>query len=193
MLWKDKAEKSIAMGHIHTGPGEHDLTASAFIIRETETGPEVLMHKHKKLLRIMQPGGHVELTENPFHAVLREIFEETGYSIEQLYLLQLRTRVGVGNNGFADYRVRPDAQPIHVNTHPIGNDNSHFHTDLAYAFLVQDKPHGKPVEGESTEFYWLGHKDVVDNIAIPSNVRLISEWLLRTCHTMSALWAVNYI
>lgn len=181
------------MEHIHTGPGEHELTVSAFIIRETETGPEVLMHKHKKLFRIMQPGGHVEPNETPFHAVLREIFEETGYSIEQLYLLQLLTRVGVGNNGFADFRVRPDAQPIHVNTHPIGNDNSHFRIDLAYAFLVQDEPHGIPFEGESTEFYWLGHKDVVYNIAIPSNVRLISEWFLRTYHNMSALWVGNYI
>ena len=58
------------MPHIHTGEGEHDLTASAILVRKiNDLGFSVLLHKHKKIDRIMQPGGHVELTENPYQAV----------------------------------------------------------------------------------------------------------------------------
>jgi 8-oxo-dGTP pyrophosphatase MutT (NUDIX family) len=56
------------MPHIHTGPGEHDHTASAVIIRNESDGPKVLLHLHKKLNRLLQPGGHVELHETPWQA-----------------------------------------------------------------------------------------------------------------------------
>lgn len=37
------------MAHIHTKPGQHDLTASAYIIRDDGNEPVVLLHRHKKL------------------------------------------------------------------------------------------------------------------------------------------------
>jgi 8-oxo-dGTP diphosphatase len=66
------------MAHIHTKPGQHDFTASAFIIRIDTPKPKVLLHMHKKLGVLLQPGGHIELNENPWQAVHHEIEEETG-------------------------------------------------------------------------------------------------------------------
>lgn len=76
------------MPHIHTQPGQHDHTASAFIIRTDGTEPRILFHMHKKIKKLMQPGGHVELHETPWQAVVHEIEEEAGYEISQLKILQ---------------------------------------------------------------------------------------------------------
>jgi len=41
--------------------------------------PRIILHKHRKLNKLLQFGGHVELDETPWQAVLREIAEESGY------------------------------------------------------------------------------------------------------------------
>lgn len=40
------------MSHIHTKPGQHDFTASAFIIRTDGTEPRAMVHMHKKTSQI---------------------------------------------------------------------------------------------------------------------------------------------
>ena len=41
-----------------------------------------LMVNHKKLGKWVQPGGHIELNEDPEEASLREVFEETGIKVK---------------------------------------------------------------------------------------------------------------
>lgn len=53
------------MPHIHTEPGQHDHTASAYIVRLDEAEPALILHRHKILGQYLQFGGHVELDENP--------------------------------------------------------------------------------------------------------------------------------
>lgn len=81
------------MAHIHTNPGEHDLTASAFIVRDDFEEPRLLLHMHKKLHILLQPGGHVELNENPWQAIEHELREETGYTFDELEVLQPKDRL----------------------------------------------------------------------------------------------------
>src|ERR1035437_9256827 len=81
------------MAHIHTNPGEHDQTASAFIVRTDKAEPELLLHVHKILGVLLQPGGHVELDENPWNAICHEIVEETGFDLGQLMILQPKLRI----------------------------------------------------------------------------------------------------
>lgn len=135
------------MPHLNTGPGEYDLTASALIFREFDGRVHLLVHRHRKLGLLMQPGGHVERTEDPWAAVAHELCEESGYDLEQLLLLQPPHRIehaeGIGVLPF----------PLCVDVHPIGAD--HFHTDLAYAFVATTDPAGLPGEDESQELLWL--------------------------------------
>jgi 8-oxo-dGTP diphosphatase len=135
------------MPHLNTGPGEYDLTASALILREREGSLHLLVHRHRKLGLLMQPGGHVERTEDPWAAVAHELREESGYELEQLLLLQPIHRIDHAP-GIA---VLPT--PLCVDVHPIGAD--HFHTDLVYAFVADSDPAGLPGEGESQELHWL--------------------------------------
>ncbi|MGD9713334.1 MAG: NUDIX hydrolase [Thermomicrobiales bacterium] len=55
-----------------------DFTVAVFVVSEAR----VLLHFHTKLDRWLPPGGHVEPNELPDNAARREVFEETGISIE---------------------------------------------------------------------------------------------------------------
>ena len=82
------------MPHLHTQPHGHDVTISAWILRQFPSDGvrrqqwKALVHKHRKMNLWIQPGGHVEHTENPWQALAHELHEETGYSIDQLSVLQ---------------------------------------------------------------------------------------------------------
>lgn len=149
------------MPHLNTGPGEYDLTASALILRELDGRPHLLVHRHRKLGLLMQPGGHVERAEDPWAAVAHELREESGYELEQLLLLQPVHRI----EHAPGVEVLP--QPLCVDVHPIGDD--HFHTDLLYGFVATADPVGRPGDDESQELHWLA-VDALDTPEGPSDL-----------------------
>lgn len=132
------------MPHIHTGSGQHDLTASAFIVRTDGKEPRVLLHMHKKLNRWLHMGGHVELHENPWQAVIHEIREESGYELDQLELLQPRHTI---TDLHDDYSVAHPL-PCILATHPYGHED-HFHTDMSYVFVTAREPRHRVGKDES--------------------------------------------
>lgn len=143
------------MPHIHTEPGQHDLTASAFIIRQVEGVPHILFHLHKKHAKLLQPGGHVETSETPWQAIAHELEEETGYKLHDLEVLQpagmLKSLPGIVMHPI----------PSTFNTHSINTDNGlHYHTDAAFTFIATDIPSSKPHEGESQDLRWLSLQDI---------------------------------
>lgn len=161
------------MPHIHTEPGQHDLTVSAFILNRDR---KLLLHKHKKFNRYMQHGGHVELHEDPWTAVLREIKEETGYIPEDLNLyvppMGIIPRSLREPNVFHPY-------PIAINTHQIG-DNGHWHTDISYAFRTFVGANLNNISyDESIDFIWIDSDELITRrLDIPSNVRSIMEYVM---------------
>ncbi len=164
------------MPHIHTGEGEHDLTASAFIVRKDTDEPRLLLHTHKLLHILLQPGGHVELTENPWQAIKHELLEEAGYDIEQLRLLQPKDRIKtMTNTTLLPY-------PVSINTHNFDHEGHHKHTDIAMAFTATGEPAHRPDEGESTDLRWLSYQELsdLDGSRIPENVREIGQYVLTT-------------
>lgn len=133
------------MPHIHTDPGQHDITAAAFIILLGGDEPKLLLHMHRKLGKLLQYGGHVELNETPWDAVLHEVREESGYDPDQLQVLQPELHlVSAG-------KAKTDPLPACISTHPYGGDERHFHTDLGYAVITTEPPRYAVAEGESTE------------------------------------------
>lgn len=165
------------MSHIHTGPGEHDQTSSAFIIRVDTPQPQLLLHSHKIIRRLLQIGGHVELTENPWEAILREIPEETGYDLAQLLILQPRDRLL--------HLSRAKLHPVAVCqlTHSFNGNPNHKHTDTEYAFLANGLPAGQPRDGESIIFRWvtLAELEALPDEQIPINVREVGCFVLTAC------------
>jgi 8-oxo-dGTP pyrophosphatase MutT (NUDIX family) len=144
------------MPHIHTEPGQFDLTVSAFIFKQTATEPVVLLHQHKRYQVWMQPGGHVELNETPWQALIHELREETGYDIDQLALLQppIRPRqVTVGNR---------HPQVVCVHSVKVDSQLMHFHTDLVWAFVTGEDPRHEVGKNESTQLAWFGRQALVE-------------------------------
>lgn len=165
------------MPHIHTAPGQYDFTASAFIVRIDQNEPKIVLHMHKKLKTLMQPGGHVELNEHPWQAVLHEIQEETGYALEQLKVLQPKTRL----RSLSSPALHP--YPACVSSHPFGSDSMHSHTDISFAFIASGAPLGGVAEGEQDDIRFVTRKELLSMTGEEVNltVKDISLFVLKTC------------
>jgi len=161
--------------HIHTERGQHDLTASAFIVRLDTPEPTLFLHRHKKLGTFLEFGGHVELDQTPWQAVVDEVEAESGYTPEQLKVLQpeavLTKLTGVVLHPY----------PLCVMTHAF--DDTHFHTDIEY-LLVASSPPNKPVgEGESTDLRAFTQAELLalDPSEVPENIREMAAFIFTVC------------
>lgn len=135
------------MPHIHTEPGQHDITTSAWIFREDDDELRALVHMHRKHGKLMQVGGHIELDETPWQTIAHEIPEESGIRLDQLYVLQPQNAT-LDITGAAVHPV-----PVIANTYFVGN--AHYHSDFGYAFIAKGDPELHPAEGESAGLRWL--------------------------------------
>lgn len=163
------------MPHIHFEPGQHDHTATAWIVRTDETEPKLLLHVHKKLGKLLCPGGHIELDENPWQAIQHEVEEETGYKFEQLKLLQ-------PSNVFITELPGAIVHPVSFchSTHGFDIWPDHYHTDTAYAFVTNEAPANHPADGESTELRWVTVSDLesLPGDVIVENIRVLGLLVL---------------
>lgn len=171
------------MPHIHTKPGQHDLTTTAFIIRIDSTEPQGLVHVHKKLGILLPVGGHVELNETPWAAVLHEIREESGYDIDQLRILQPTERIQRMDG------VKHHPVPLFLQTHEFKKDEGHFHVDVGFLFLARESPLHQPSEGESSQLLWLTNSEIQARKSdMPPDVAQIFDFAFTTAiHSWEAI------
>lgn len=157
------------MPHIHTDPGQHDHTASAYIFRTDTVEPTVMLHQHKLLHKYLQFGGHVELHENPWAALTHEIREESGYDLAQLQLLQPPYPL-LTHQDKRGTIVHPT--PFSIMTYPFA-DQDHYHTDLGYAFVTGQHPAHAVADGESNHIKLLTKSEVLalPEHKLPENAR----------------------
>jgi 8-oxo-dGTP pyrophosphatase MutT (NUDIX family) len=135
------------MPHIHVGPDQHDITVSAWIVLRENDEWKCLVHFHRKMEKLMQIGGHIELNETPWQSIAHELVEESGYNLSELEVLLHTADRPVAR----DYITHP--VPFMMNTHNVGNE--HFHSDLSYGFIARDKPANRVAAGESADLRWL--------------------------------------
>jgi 8-oxo-dGTP diphosphatase len=143
------------MPHIHTEPGQHDITTTAFIIRTDTDEPRGLVHMHRKLHLLLPVGGHVELHENPWSASIHEIKEESGYEITQLRVLQPIERIQKMDG------VKTHPVPLFLQTHAFKDSADHYHIDVGFLFVTAEDPLSTPAEGEAKELLWLTNNEVL--------------------------------
>lgn len=175
------------MAHIHTEPGQHDHTVSAYIVRLDGPVPRAVVHHHKKLRRYLQFGGHIELDEGPWQAVSHEILEESGFDMDQLALLQPPLRL--------ESLPGTDLHPVPVcyNTHRIAND--HFHTDVGWAFVAREAPRHRVGNDESADIRLVTRAELLDPAfaELDQSAREVFRFVLDVCldsweHTSTEPW-----
>lgn len=121
---------------------EGHLTGSALVV--AEDGRAVLLVRHRKLQRWLQPGGHADPSEHAGETVaLREAREETG-------LRRLR--------------LHPTApRPFDVDVHAIparGSEPAHLHLDLRYLVLAEPTEVVTRAAEEADDVRWFGWEEL---------------------------------
>ena len=161
------------MPHIHTEPNQHDMTVSAYIVREIDSEWRCMVHFHKMIDVYMQVGGHIELNETPWQAMAHELEEESGYTLAELELLQ-PTKNAVQTKGNITHPV-----PLSSSTHNVGGE--HYHSDLCYGFVANNVPKHPAGEGESDDIHWMTLAELregAENGEVLQDVAGIYEYLL---------------
>jgi 8-oxo-dGTP diphosphatase len=134
------------MGHIHE---LYDFTTSAFIVHDER----VLLLHHIKIGMWLQPGGHIELDEDPLLALYREIEEETGLTQQDLEIIELVKERRTKNS--PNSKLLPI--PFDVNVHKF--DSTHQHIDLCY--LMKSKQSSVRLEADKAHaISWFTLEDM---------------------------------
>lgn len=176
------------MAHIHSGLNGHDSTVSAFILLQEADELKVLLHRHRKLGLWFQPGGHVELDQNPWQAIAHEIRDESGYELDDLLVLQ--TAAPLVTLSEISHPV-----PLLYRSHRyIAAEPAHFHTDATYGFLAKRRPPKAPPQGESQELQWFTSDELneIPKEAIHEDIKAIAQALMKKLPILEALESKDY-
>lgn len=115
------------------------FTASAFLVNEEKT--KILFLKHKMLNRWLQPGGHIDDTdESILYAALREVEEEMGLQHADLQLI-----------GDSVFDLDAHAIPENIKK----NEPAHVHYDVRYLFKVVNETNLLLNQDEADGLKWL--------------------------------------
>ena len=135
--------------------------ASAFVINPIDK--KILLVKHKKFNKWVQPGGHIEIDELPEETAVREVYEETGIKVKLLGIRFPRE----------DDCLRPLG--IQKNRNKAGE----IHIDIIYPAIPIDPLNCEPVVSEeSTDIGWFSLNEL-NNISVFQDIKITMEYILK--------------
>lgn len=134
--------------------------ASAFVIEKKEK--KILLVKHKKFNKWVQPGGHIEPNESPEEAVLREVYEETGLHIKLL--------------GERFPRETDFVRPLAIQRNSGKQED--LHIDIVYVAEPVRENELIFDENESLAIGWFSRNDL-ENISVFPDIKITMDHLLK--------------
>ena len=123
---------------------------------------KILLVKHKKFDRWVQPGGHIETDETPEEAALREAYEETG-----LHVMLIGERFPR-----EDDFIRPLA--IQKNRNKLGD----LHIDIMYVAVPNSLEGLKYDANESEAIGWFSRSDL-ENLKVFPDIKITFDYILK--------------
>lgn len=123
----------------------------------------MLLHRHKKLNKWLQFGGHIEGELDVAETALREAKEESG--LKDVY----------------HYPIIDQPKPIDFDIHVIPESNNrpeHLHLDFRYMLMTRDADRLNPIYDESQDFLWAHYRDILGT-QDPEEQKLIDPALRR--------------
>lgn len=163
------------------------MTVSGYIVRVDDDEPRCLVHMHRKMGKLMQIGGHIELDQTPWQSMAQELKEESGYELGEVQVAQHSTE------RLDDTTLVTHPTPFLVNTHSAGND--HFHSDLCYGFVASAPPLNQVAEGESEDSRWLTLSELdaaVESGEALSDTRNIYRLFVKTIGSYALVVATSF-
>lgn len=108
------------------------MVASVIVISKFNNEWKVLMIKHKKLMKWVVPGGHIELNETPIDAAKREVLEET--ALEKINFLSFMHKK---IDDFENVKWELPPEFCFIEKIPKNSkEESHEHIDYIYVAIV---------------------------------------------------------
>lgn len=111
------------------------------------TSNQFLLVKHKKLGKWVQPGGHIEMNEDPEEAAIRETYEETGLHVELV--------------GKRYPRETDFIKPLALQRNAVKPD--HIHIDIIYMAVPTTDENLIFNEKETEGLKWFSLEEILDN------------------------------
>jgi 8-oxo-dGTP pyrophosphatase MutT (NUDIX family) len=159
--------------HPPIAPGEvlRHFTVAVFVVH----AGRVLLHYHRKLGRWLPPGGHIEDSELPDDAAVREVLEETGVRVQL-----------IGERGLPVDQPQQLVLPAGIQLENIYP--GHQHVDLVY-FAVPDPGTARSVEvdprlAQSDQVAWYDPAQMV-SLGVDDEIRAWArralDWVSTTC------------
>ena len=135
--------------------------ASAYIINPENK--KLLLVKHKKYNKWLQPGGHIEDNETPEEAATREVYEETGIK---------STLIG-------EHFPREDdlIRPLGIQYNR--KENGDKMVDIVYLGKPNNLNEELKVSDESNDIGWFSRHDLEEMSVFP-DVKITFDYILRT-------------
>lgn len=145
-----------------------DFTATTFVVH----GNRTLLHRHRGLGLLLPPGGHIEKDELPDEAALREVFEETGLTVE-----------------LVDEPVTPELLDVRRLTQPVAvllEQIAHEHEHIDIIYFARSRTEAlSPGPGEAGGFRWVGREEL-EKLEMPDNVRRLARLAIEQLGTREA-------
>lgn len=143
----------------------NSLTATVYIVNNGK----ILLHQHKKYKTWFPTGGHLESSELPHEAAVREAKEETGFDVN-LVTTEFAPAIDLG-------RVKRVPAPFCVLFE--GDVDEQFLDFIYVATTTEINPY--PQNGESTIFKWFSI-DELQSPEIKTHVKNTATAILRTLY-----------
>ncbi len=138
---------------------KRDFCASAFVIDPSTK--KILLVKHKKYNKWVQPGGHIIENEAPEEAAIREVYEETNLKVRLL--------------GDRFPRETDFIRPLGIQKNE-GADVQHI--DITYVAVPLDNIKYNYDPNESTNIGWFT-RDQLDQIDIFPDIKITMDYILK--------------